>query len=291
MPVDRPGRWVVSRRTGWRGLWGAVGVLVFGAAAVAAVVAFVREPHIDSGVLVLITVPFLVMAVVLAIEGLGQGLVRVDASGYATPLGRRRAWADVLAVGTGLVEGQETPVVALRSDSALGVEQEAFPGFAGEEAATLVEALSTHASGSGFSGVEPSEAWWEDVEAEAERVASVVRTRSGREPLGRERIPFGFGSVPNAVRLYYGRNSSEEHVDLIVHGGTELALTVDGRRYLRQHRKRSGDAAEQLGLLFATHTTDVVPTTGAGFDRLRLRFDEVHGVRPMWFNAEEPDRF
>lgn len=283
--------WLVSRRSGWRALWGGLGVLVFGIAAVAAVVGFVREPHIDSGVLVLITVPFLVMAVVLAVEGLGQGLVRIDDAGYSTLLGRRRAWGDVLAVGTGLVEGQQTPVVAVRSDSPLGVEQDMFPGFAGDEAARLVEALSAHTSGPGFVGVEPSPAWWEAVDAEAERAASVVKARSGREPLGRERIPFGFGPVPSALRLYYGRNASEEHVDLIVHGGTDLVLTVDGRRYLRQHRKRSGDAADQVGLLFETHATEVVPTTGAGFDRLRLRFDEITGVRPMWFNAEEPDRF
>ena len=283
--------WIISRGTRGRVIWASLGAAVFGTAAIWSVAGFIRAPHVDSGVLVLITVPFLVMAVVLGIEGIGQGVVRLDDHGYRTPLGSPRAWADVLAVGTGLVEGQPTPVVAIRSDSALGVEQDAFPGFSGDQAETLVEALSARTSGTGFVGIEPSADWWEAVEAEAERAVSVVRVRSGKEPLARERITFGFGSMPSALRLYYGRNSLEEHVDLIVHGGTDLALTVGGRRYFRQHRRRSGDPAEDLGLLFATHATDMLPATGSGFDRLRLRFDEVHGVRSMWFNAEEPDRF
>ncbi len=283
--------WVVSRRSGWRAFWGAVGVLVFGVGTVASVIGFLQAPHIDSGVLVLITAPFLVMAVVLALEGLGQWMVRLDEVGYSTPLGRRRAWSDVLSVGTGRVEGRATPVVAVRATNELGVEQDVFGGFAEAEAPRLVSALAERAAGTGLADVEPSSAWWAAVETEADRAASVVRERSGREPLGRERIPFGYGDVPTALRLAYGRNSSEEQVDLIVHAGTDLALTVDGRRYLRQQRKRSGDAAEQLGLLFATHATDVVANTGAGFDRIRLRFDGVTGVRPLWFNAEEPDRF
>lgn len=277
--------WVVSRRSGWRALWGAVGVLVFGAAAAWSLFAFVRAPHVDSGVLVLITVPFLVMAVVLALEGLGQGMVRLDASGYSTPLGRRRAWADVLALGTGQVEGRETPVVAVRSGS--GVAQDAFVGFADADAPRLLTALRRRVTPDGFAGVELRAEHWAAVEAEADRAAAVVRENAGREPVVRERVAFGYPGLVDSVVLDYGTNDAGERVQLIVRQTTTLALTAQGRRWLRQDRKRSADAATQVGMMFGPHTVEVAAAPG-GFDRLEVH---VEGQRPIPFNAEESDRF
>ncbi|MDO5534450.1 MAG: hypothetical protein Q4F65_07345 [Propionibacteriaceae bacterium] len=280
-----PGEWIVSRRSGWRVLWGALGVLVFGAATVAAVVGFVRAPHIDSGVLVLIAAPFLVMAVVLAVEAIGQGLIHLDATGYRTPLGERRGWGDVLALGTGFVEGRETPVVALRNGH--GVSQDVFPGFADAEAPRLVAALGDRVQPAGFSGLDLGVGWWDQVEAEADRAAAVVRATAGRDPLSRERVEFGYPGLVNAIRLDYGTNDDGERVELLVRQSTDLALTASGRRWLRQHRKRSADPATQVGWLFEPHTTEVDAVKG-GFDRLVVR---AEGRKPLPFNAEEPDRF
>ena len=280
--------WVVSRRTGRRGFWAVAGVLLFGLAAAGAVAAFVAAPQVDSFVLVLITLPFLVMAVVMAWEGLGQGLVRLDEAGYSTPLGRRRAWSEVLAVGTGQVDGRETPVVAVRTHEGFGVEQDAFTGFGEDDAARLVDELHGRVSPPGFAGVDPGPAWWAGVEAEAGRAASVVLRTCGREPVGRDRVEFGFPGLVNAVRLDYGTNDAGERVELLVRSGTDLAVTAHGRRWLRQNRKRSADPATQVGWLFGPHTTEVVPSDGAGFDRLLVT---AQGRRPLPFNAEEPDRF
>ena len=280
--------WIVSRRSGWRGLWGVAGVLVFGAAAAASVRAFVLAPHVDSFVLVLITVPFLVMAVVLAFEGLGQGMVRVDDAGYTTPLGRRRTWPEVLAVGTGQVEGRETPVVAVHTDEGFPVAQDVFTGFADAEASRLVEALRTRVRPAGFDGVRLDQDWWSEVEAEADRAVAVVGEAAGRQPLGRERVPYGFPGLVSAVRLDYGDNAAGERVELVSRQSTDLAVTAHGRRWLRQNRKRSPDPASQVGWLFEPHTTEVLAAAGAGFDRLVVT---VEGRKPLTFNAEEPDRF
>lgn len=279
--------WLISRTTGRRGFWGLVGVLVFGWATVAAIIGFVKAPHVDSGVLVMIALPFLVMAVVLALEGLGQGLVRVDEQGYRTILGRRRAWSDVLGVGTGQLEGQTVPVVAVRSSAGVP-EQDSFAGFAESDAATLVDAFLARVDPAGFSSVALPESYWAAVEAEADRAASVVRAEGGREPLSRERVEFGFPGLPSAIRLDYGTNDAGEGVELLVRESTELALVASGRRWLRQNRKRSADPATQVAALFGPHTTTAKPSKGAGFDRLAVR---PEGRRPLAFNAEEPDRF
>lgn len=278
--------WVVSRRSGRRGFWGLLAVALFGAAFVAALVGFVRAPHVDSGVLVAIVTPFLVMAIVLALEGLTQGMVRLDPAGFATPLGRRRAWADVLAIGTGLVDGRETPVVAVRGGS--GIEQDLFPGFSDDEAPRLVAALRERVVPAGFASVDPGAQHWAAVDAEADRAEAVVRDTAGRRPVERERIEFGYPGLVHAVRLDYGTNDAGERVELIVRQGTTLALTAHGRRWLRQDRKRSADPATQVGLLFGPHTTEVLGATGGGFDRLVVRAD---GHKALPFNAEEPDRF
>lgn len=284
--TDAAGDWIVSRSTGRRGFWGLVGVLVFGALTVAALVGFVQAPHVDSFVLVLIAAPFLVMAVVLAVEGLGQGLVRVEPDGYRTILGLRRSWSDVLGVGVGQVDGQAVPVVAVRDGA--GVAQDAFAGFAEGEADRLVAAFRERVDPAGFAGVSLGEDYWAAVEAEAERAASVVRSASGREPVARERVDFGFPGLPSAIRLDYGTNDAGEGVELLVREAAELALTASGRRWLRQNRKRSADPATQVAALFGPHTTTVKPSTGAGFDRLVV---QPEGGRRMVFNAEEPDRF
>lgn len=284
-----PGTWVTSSRTAPRGLWGVLGVLVFGAAALASIAAFVKQPAVDSGVLVLITLPFLVMAVVLALEGLGQGMVRVDEQGYATPLGTRRSWADVLAVGTGQVDGRDTPVVAVRDASGdFPINQDVFTGFADEDAPRLVAALREHAPATRFGDVEVGQQWWSQVEAEADRATAVVREASGREPVSRERVEHGFPGLPTAIRLDYGTTDAGEGVELVCRLSSDLAVTRDGRRWLRQNRKRSADAATQVTWLFEPHEAKVVPSEGAGFDRLVLTWE---GRKPLPFNAEEPDRF
>ena len=48
------------------------------------------------------------------------------------------------------------------------------------------------------------------------------------------------------------------------------------------------EVAAQVGWLFEPHTTEVVASTGVGFDRLVVT---VAGRKPLSFNAEEPDRF
>ena len=280
---------VRARSTGTRGFWGLVGVAAFGVATVAAVIGFVQAPHVDSAVMILIVAPFRVMAGVLAWEGIGQGIARLDADGYRLLGGAPRAYGDVLAVGKGMVDGREVPVVALRGDGAFPVVADAYTGFADADADTLVSALRARVDAPGFAGVELGDAYWAEVDAEAARAASLVRDVCGREPLARERVEFGFPGLVSAIRLDYGLNDAGERVELLVRQSSDLALTAHGRRWLRQNRKRSADPATQVGWLFGAHTSAVVPTKGAGFDRLVVRGEERPGK--LTFNAEEPDRF
>lgn len=289
-PTARAGSdatWIVSHSTGRRGFWGVVGVLVFGALTVAAVVGFVRAPHVDSGVLVAIAAPFFVMALVLAVEGPGQGLVRVDADGYRTIMGVRRSWTHVLGVGVGQVDGRRVPVVAVRA-AGREPEQDAFPGFAEADADRLVGALRDRVQPAGFAEVTLGEDYWARVEAEAARAASIAAEASGRQPTGRERVEFGYPGLPSAIRLDYGTNDAGERVELLVRESATLAVVASGRRWLRQDRKRSADPATQVEALFAPHTTTMKPSTGTGFDRLVV---SGAGRRSLVFNAEEPDRF
>lgn len=290
MPRDGGAGWLVSRRTRGRAVWSGLGVVVFGAATIATLVGFVRAPHVDSGVLVLIALPFLVMAVVLALEALGQGLVHVDGAGYRTLLGARRAWGDVLALGVGEVDGRTMPVVALADAAgAFPLTQESFPGFAEEEAPRLVAAFAAHCGrGAGFGGVTVPQGWWDDAEAEASRVEAVVTEGCGRAPQGRDRVAFGYPGVPSAVRLDYGTNAVGDRVEVLCRRSSDLALTRAGRRWLRQNRKRSADPATQVCLLFGDYTVEETPNRGAGFDRIGVV--SASGGR-LPFNAEEPDRF
>lgn len=280
---------VRSRRTAARGFWGLVGVVVFGLATVAAAIAFVQAPHVDSAVLILIVAPFLVMAVVLAWDGVGQGIARLERDHYRLLAGPPRPYDDVLAIGKGLVDGREVPVVALRDSGAFPVVADTYIGFADADADTLVDALRSRVEAPGFDGVELGAEYWAEVDAEAERAASVVRETGGREAVARERVEFGFPGLITAIRLDYGTNDAGERVELLVRQSTDLALTTHGRRWLRQHRKRSADPATQVGWLFGEHTAEVVPTKGAGFDRLVVRGEG--GPGKLMFNAEEPDRF
>ncbi|MFT3877868.1 MAG: hypothetical protein QM708_15820 [Propioniciclava sp.] len=280
---------VRSRRTAARGFWGIAGVVVFGLATVAAAIMFAQAPHVDSAVLIVIVAPFLVMAVVLAWDGVGQGIARLEGDHYRLLAGPPRPYRDVLAIGKGLVDGREVPVVALRDSGAFPVVADTYIGFADADADTLLDALRARVNAPGFAGIELGASYWAEVEAEADRAVAVVRSSCGREPLSRDRVEFGFPGLVSAVRLDYGLNDAGERVELLVRQSTDLALTAHGRRWLRQNRKRSADPATQVGWLFGEHTAEIMPTKGAGFDRLVVRGEG--GPRKLMFNAEEPDRF
>lgn len=288
MTTGMPG-WSVSRRTGWRTLWGGLAALIFGAATVSAVLGLVNAPQVDSAVLVLIAVPFLVMALVLAWDGITQGFVHMDAAGYRTPGGRLRPWTKVLAVGVGEVDGRIVPVVALHAeDESFPITQEVFPGFAEIEAPRLVSALRAFCGeGSGFAGVVVPNQWWQDAEAEADRVVAVVRDDCGRMPVSRDRVEFGL-PILSAVRLDYGQNDDGDRVEVFCRRTSDLSFSSRGRRWLRQNRKRSADPATQVSMLFGAHTVIEKPNRGAGFDRVVV---VPEAGKPLPFNAEEPDRF
>ena len=281
--------WIVSRRTGWRAVWGVLGILVFGAAFVAALVAVVSAPHVDSGMLVIITLPFFAAAIVMAAEGVSQGLVHLDADGYRMPLRPRRAWTDVLGVGLGEVDGRRTPVVAVAGTGDFPVIQDTFPGFADADAEALINAIGARVGEPrGFSGLTVDDAWWGDVEAEADRVAALVADAISRDPLARERVSYGYPGLVSAVRLDYGMNEAGDRVEVLCRRTSDLALTHEGRRWLRQNGKRSADPAGQVAWLLGAYQLTEAPSGGAGFDRVTV---QVEGQRPLRFNAEEPDRF
>lgn len=281
-------RWLVSRATRGRVVWGLLGTAAFGWAAAAAAVDAVRNPNVPSVVLALITGTLLLMVVTLAVQSVVAGMLRLDAAGYRQPLGVARAWRDVVALGRGRVDGRDAAVAAVRVPDGFGVTQDAFPGFAEDEADRVQDALAAHAEPSGLAGIEPGADWWASVEAEARRAASVVREATGREPLARERVDYGFRGLVHAVRLDYGTNDQGEGLELVVRESADLALTVHGRRWLRQVHRRGNDAAGELARLFEPHETRVVADPTSPFDRLEVRTGRG---RPLRFNAEEPDRF
>lgn len=284
-----PVRWLVSRTVGVRGFWGMVAVLLFGYAAVTALADAVRAPSVPSVVLFVILLTFFAMAVVLALEAVASGLLRLAPDGYRTLFGRRRRWSDVLALGTGRVDGRDAAVVAVRPDDGDLVDQDAFTGFAEDETALVVAALRERVPVTpGFGELVVGAEHWREVEAEADRAAAVAAEVSGRTPLARDRVAYGFPGLVNTIRLDYGRNADGEGVELLVRAGVDLALVTHGRRWIRQTRRRSADAATQVGLLFGEHTCVVEGATAGGFDRLVVT---VPGRRGLVFNAEEPDRF
>lgn len=279
----------VSRLTTGRIIWGAVAVVAFLVATVAAVVSAVGDPSVPSVVLALIVTSLAAMTIVLAIDAVGQGILRVGPNGYATHLTREHPWSNVLAIGTAQVEGRPVPVVALRATDGFVVNQDVLRGFAADETDAVVSALrAANPDPPGFGALELDAAWWATVDAEAERAVGVVRNTAGREPVTRERVEFGFPGLVSAIRLDYGSNEAGERVELFVRQGLDLALTTHGRRWLRQHRRRGGDVAEQVEYLFADHEATVTPTPGTGFDRLQV---SAPGHKDLVFNAEEPDRY
>ena len=284
-----PARWLVSRRVGVRGFWGAVAVLLFGYAATLALADAVRAPSVPSVVLFVILLTFFAMAVVLALESVSSGLLRLGADGYRTLLGRRRRWSEVLALGTGRVDGRDAAVVAVRADGGGLVDQDAFTGFAEDETALVVAALRERAPVTpGFREVVAGADHWRAVEAEADRASASAREVAGRTPLVRERVAYGFPGLADTIRLDYGTNAAGERVEMLVRDGVDLALVTHGRRWIRQTRRRSAYAPTQVGLLFGEHASVVEGATAGGFDRLVVT---VPGRRDLVFNAEEPDRF
>ncbi|MFV0451716.1 MAG: hypothetical protein ACK5LS_05630 [Propioniciclava sp.] len=282
-------RRLVSRLTAGRIVWGVLASVAFVAAAAAAVRAAVAEVSVPSVLLALILAALAGMAIVLSLDGVTQGILRVGPRGYATHLTRLHPWSAVLDIGTAAVEGRPVPAVALRSMTGFVVEQDMLRGFAAEETGAVLAALTDAAPElPGFSEVVLDAAWWATVEAEAERAVGVVRAATGREPETRERVAFGFPGLISAIRLDYGFNDAGERVEVYVRQGLDLALTVDDRRWLRQHRRRSRDAAAQVAVLLGEHQVRMSPSSGTGFDRLRLM---APGERPITFNAEEPDRY
>lgn len=280
---------IVSRLTTGRVLWGALAVALFVGVAAFSVAESFRAPNVPNIILALILVSFAVMAFVLAWESVTQGILRVGPDGYATHLTRLHPWSSVLAIGTAQVEGRPVPTVALRSTEGFAVQQDTLRGFAADETETVLSALDAAAPElPGFEDVVLDAAWWASVEAEAERAVSVVKEASGREPESRDRVAFGFPGLESAIRLDYGMNPEGERVELFVRQGLDLALTSQGRRWLRQNRRRSADAATQVATLFTDHEVTVLPTRGAGFDRLAV---SPAGQKTLVFNAEEPDRF
>lgn len=280
---------VVSRLTKRRILWGALAGVAFTGVAMWAIVSAVGSPSVPSVVLALILTSLAAMAVVLAVDAVWQGILRVGPRGYATHLTRPHPWSNVLAIGTAYVEGRPVPVVALRATDGFVVTQDALRGFAAEETDVVLAALREAVPElPGFGELSLDAAWWATVDAEAERAMGVVRHTTGREPEARERVSFGFPGLTSAIRLDYGTNEVGERIELFVRQGLDLAFTTQGRRWLRQHRRREVDAAELVAYLFDDHDVTVAPTQGTGFDRLEV---SVPGHKPLVFNAEEPDRF
>lgn len=287
-------RWVVSGRTRSRLVWSVLALAVVGAGVVWALADAVREPSVPSVVLAAIGVAAGAGAAVLAGEAFGAGFVRVDEQGYRVPLGTPRRWTDVLAVGTAEVEGRTVPSVALHRPRPDAVEFplaiDTFTGFADADAARLLAELrgrTGHAAGD-FSGVELSPAWWAEAEAEASRVREAVAQSSGRRPVAQARVELGFPGLASAVLLDYGTNEVGEGVQVLVRRASDLAVVREGVRYLRQARRRTPDAASEVGVLFGPHTTTVLPASGVAFEQLVVT---PEGGRPLRFTAEEPDRF
>ncbi len=282
-------RWVVSRTVGARGFWGVAAVCLSGIGAWLALVDAVRQPSVPGVVLLVILLTFVAMAVVLATQAVASGLLRLTPQGYRIWLGPHRRWSDVLAIGTGRVDGRDTAVVAVRAPGERRVDQDAFAGFAEDEAPDLVAVLRHYVPRPpGFSGVVLGEDHWRAVEAEADLAVAEVERGCGRTPVARERVTYGFGGLVDTVRLDYGTNADGEGVELLVRDVVDLALVTRGRRWIRQTRRSSAYPPTQVGSLFGAHTTRVEGATAGGFDRLVVAVAD--GGR-LVFNAEEPDRF
>ncbi len=284
---------VVSGRLGVRIAVSVLAVAVFGAAAAWTVVAAVARPEIPQFVLAAIAVSWMVAVVVMAVESLTASVVTFSAEGYRRPLGGLRRWDHVVRVGSGIVEGQRTPTVALLADEGdFPIIQDEFASYSAPgDTETLVEAMLAwvpDAARGDFSGVELRPEFRASIEESADRVEADIEALASRRPASRQWVEFGYPGLESAIVLDYEQNSQGEGVQVIVRHATDLALVVDGQRWIRVTRKRTPPVAEGLAALFGPHTTTRIDADGIGFDRLIV---EADGQRRVQFNAEEPDRF
>lgn len=297
------GRWFVSGRSRVRLAWTALVLVVVASGVVWAVLDALREPSVPSIVLAAILASLAAGAVVLAGEAFGSGFVRLTADGYRAPLGALRRWADVLAIGSASVEGRRVPAVALRAwpEKASGtsgvsrfpefpVVMDTFVGFTEAEGDALAAEFAARAPGAPgeFSSIVLPPSWWAAVDTEAARVREAVAAASGRHPVAEARVELGYPGLASALLLDYGDNDAGEQVQVLVRLASDLALVVDGVRFLRQARKRTPDAAAEVEALFGPHGTELLPATDLALAQAVVT---VEGRRPLRFNAEEPDRF
>ena len=284
---------VVSGRLGGRVAVGVLAVVLFGSAAAWAVVAAVSRPEIPQIVLATIAVAWLVVVVVMAVESLTASVVTFSEEGYRRPLGGLRPWEHVVRVGSGIVEGQRTPTVAmLAPEGDFPIIQDEFASFnAPGDTEALVQAMLSwvpDAARGDFSGVELRTGFRASIEESADRVEGDIEALASRRPVSRQWIEFGYPGLESAILLDYGQNSQGEGVQVIVRHAPDLALVVEGQRWIRVNKKRTPPVAEGCAALFGTHTTTREDADGIGFDRLMV---EADGQRQVQFNAEEPDRF
>lgn len=286
----RPTR-VLARRLRVRAAVSALAVAVFGWASLASLGAALATPDVPSITLALIATSWAVAVAVMAAESVGSSVLLLSEAGYRTVLTPLRPWAQVIRVATGLVDNQRVPVVARRDAGDFPVAEDALTGFAEPDTDRALAALGAwapDAEGGDFSSVLLAPDQRAAFEAEAARVVDDVRAETGREPSSRGWTEFGFPGLASAIVLDYGTNAHGEAVQVVVRHGADVALVVDGRRHLRVTKRRSLPTAAQVAVLFGDHTTTPVPSTGTGFDQLRV---DAAGQRPAWFNAEEPDRY
>ena len=273
-------------------VWLALGGLTVGVLAIWAVADASTAPSVPSVMLAALALVGAVALYTMLAEAVASSMVHLSPQAYAAPVSPARRWEDVLAISTGQVEGRRVPVVALRvPEGGFPLSQDVFTGFVDADADRLVSAMlqwRPEAADASFAGVVVPQSWWAEVDAEAERVTDTVAAASGRRPVARERIEFGYPGLASAVRLDYGPNQAGEGVEVIVKRTAELAVVIDGTRYLRQRRKRTPEAATEVEALFGDHTTIVHPGDGLAFDEAVVTTADGVALR---FNAEEPDRF
>lgn len=284
---------IVSEKIGLRAAVSALAVSLFGAAAAWTVAAAISRVDMPAIVVAAIASSWFVVVAVMAFESVSSSIVMCDASGYRRPLGGLRPWETVVRVGTGMIEGQRAPTVALRSDDGdFPIGQDTFGAFASErDAGSLVSGLlawAPQAAAGDFSGVDLGAALTAEIETSATSVQKQIESAAGMQPETRTWIEFGYPGLSSAILLDYGENDSGERIQVIARRKVDLAIVMDGRRWLRVVKKRSPDVATGFVALLEPHTTTRRDAVGLGFDQLIVT---AKGLRPTLFNAEEPDRF
>lgn len=283
---------IVSERIGVRSAVGLLAVVLFGAAAVWTVGAAFTAAAMPQLVVAAIAVSWFVVVAVMAAESVSSSVVVCSEQGYRRPLGGLRPWRRVVRVGTGMIEGQRAPTVALLDDGDFPISQDTFGSFASSgDAQALVNGLlawAPEAAAGDFSSVDLGEGLRAEIERTADEVAGEVEQATAKRPLSREWIEFGYPGLASAILLDYGENEAGEGVQLIVRRRVDLAIVSEGRRWLRVTKKRTPGVAEGCRALFGPHTTTRQDAVGLGFDQLIV---SAAGQRPVQFNAEEPDRF